>query len=251
VRLYARNNAGTPGVPNDDTGGALLETLNFTAADSGTLVGGSRFKPLTTPRTLQPGSYTIVSSGANATDRNGNVGTGNAKVWVTDGGGSINFVGGSRYGTAAASWPPTVDGGPADRYAAGTFEFQTNDPDGDGMPFDWEQANGMNPNLADGHGDLDGDGDSNLGEYFANTDPQNSASFFRLTSAVLTGPGVVRITFTARPNRTHILRRSTDLLTWTDIRTEPAQATERMVTFDDSPPGGLRAFYRLVALGPQ
>src|SRR4029079_814550 len=167
----------------------------------------------------------------------GNIGTGNAKVWFTDGSGSLNFVGGGRYGTTAGAWPPTVDGGPADRYAAGTFEFQTYDADGDGMPLDWEQANGMNPALAEDRGNADGDGDSNLNEYLANTNPQSAASVFRLTGAVIVSPGVVRVTFTAKPGRAYVLRRSPDLLTWTSIRTEPAGATERVVTYDDSQAG--------------
>jgi hypothetical protein len=137
-----------------------------------------------------------------------------------------------------------VDGGPADRYAAGTFEYQTYDADGDGMPLDWEQANGLNPAVADGDGDPDGDGDSNLSEYLANTNPQSAASVFRLTSAVIISPGVVRVTFTAKPGRSYILRRSPDLLTWTSIRAEPAGATEHVVTYDDSQ-GGAKACYRL------
>ena len=41
-----------------------------------------------------------------------------------------------------------------------------NDSDHDGMPDDWESAMGLDPNgAADGNGDLDGDGYTNIEEY--------------------------------------------------------------------------------------
>jgi len=106
--------------------GVLLASLPFTQADPGTLIGGSRFKPLPTPLILDPGTYTVVGYGYNGANPGGNIGTGNAKTWVTDdGGGLIAFVGGSRNGTGGpGTFPAPVDGGPADRYAAGTFEFR-------------------------------------------------------------------------------------------------------------------------------
>jgi hypothetical protein len=98
--------------------------LTFSAADPGVLVEGSRFKALTTPLSLGAGSYTVVSSGHDANNRNGNIGTGNLKTWTTDdGGGLLTFVGSGRYGGSPGVFPATPDGGPADRYAAGTFEY--------------------------------------------------------------------------------------------------------------------------------
>src|ERR1043166_4062466 len=106
--------------------GTVLATLTFTAADPGTLVDSSRLKPLASPLVLSPGSYSIVSYGYDNNNRNGNLGTGNTKSWSTDdGGGLLSFVGGGRYGTGGpGTFPVTPDGGPADRYAAGTFEFR-------------------------------------------------------------------------------------------------------------------------------
>jgi hypothetical protein len=115
AQLYARNgNAGT-----------LLASLTFNAANPGILVDGSRLKLLPNSLLLTPGSYTIASYGYDANNPNGNIGTGNAKSWYTDGGGLITFTGTSRYGTVGpGTFPSTPDGGPADRYAAGTFEFR-------------------------------------------------------------------------------------------------------------------------------
>ena len=39
-------------------------------------------------------------------------------------GASLLFVGLSRYSTTAGAFPETPDGGPANRYAAGTFSFE-------------------------------------------------------------------------------------------------------------------------------
>ena len=125
VKLYARNDNGTPTNFADDTAGAVLATNVFATTSPGTLLEGNRFKPLASPLTLAPGAYTIVASGYSATELNGNSGAG----WETNsGGGKVSFVGTARYGYVN-TFPALIDGGPSNRYAAGTFKFTApNDP---------------------------------------------------------------------------------------------------------------------------
>jgi hypothetical protein len=118
AELYQRDD-------NDPTNIMLLATLNFTADDPGTAVDSSLFKPLPSPITLPAGfNGCIVAFGYGNAENNGN-GYGSPTVaWTTnDGGGLISFVGGGRYGDDTTMFPGTVDGGPVNRYAAGTFMF--------------------------------------------------------------------------------------------------------------------------------
>lgn len=107
---------------------AVLASTDFTPGDPGELVGGSRFKTVEPPLRLEAGFQgTIVAEGYGANERLRNAGVGGAGVsWTTrDGDGSLAFVGTSRYGTLAGGYPDVADEGPAARYGAGTFEFQT------------------------------------------------------------------------------------------------------------------------------
>jgi hypothetical protein len=127
--------------PNDGVGtpvAGLSETI--TNSDSSILAGtDSRFEQLSSPITLGPGQYTVVANGYGVAGNNaqypygdpdGNAGyidppynTTQTKYWYTNSGnGAIDFVGGARYGSAGL-YPTSIDGGPPDRYAAGTFEF--------------------------------------------------------------------------------------------------------------------------------
>jgi hypothetical protein len=74
---------------------------------------------------LGAGQYSIVARGYSDANKNGNAGIGGTPPSINDGGGLISFVGGARYGLEGNvfAFPTTLDGGPANRYDAGTFEF--------------------------------------------------------------------------------------------------------------------------------
>ena len=109
--------------------GTLLETVSFDATSPGELRGGQRFKALAQPLTLLPGAYTILAGGFDALNPEGNAGNGpyarTPVPWsVNDGGGLVRFEGGGRFGYVGANqFPNYRDGGPVNRYAAGTFTF--------------------------------------------------------------------------------------------------------------------------------
>ena len=106
--------------------GTLLAQQTFSPADPGELLESDRLKPLPTPLKLPPGDYTIVAYGYGSREPNGNVGTGgpgDSQKTLDDGNGALSFVGGSRYGSTAGAFPATPDGGPANRYSAGTFRY--------------------------------------------------------------------------------------------------------------------------------
>ena len=89
---------------------------------TGTLVGGSRFYSIA-PVVLPAGfKGSIVASGFNINDLNGNSSFPNFTGATTDTlGGAISFVGSSRYDNTPGIYPLTVDSDSPNKYQAGTF----------------------------------------------------------------------------------------------------------------------------------
>jgi hypothetical protein len=109
------------GIVDRATGLVVGEVLTF-SGDAGDVVDGSRFLSLSTPITLANGFQGSITAQGYGQEGNGNFTDFSA---IDDGGGLINFVGGARWGgDVAITLAPNADGGPANRYYAGTFDYQ-------------------------------------------------------------------------------------------------------------------------------
>jgi len=126
-----------------------------------------------------------------------------------------------------------------------TLTLAGGDTDGDGMPDDWEAANGTNPGANDANADPDGDGLSNLREYWAGTSPTNAASALRFNSVSGFGTSVV-FTFNAVSNRGYTVQAQSLFggawQKWIDIG---PVATNRTLALTNTATSTNR-FYRLV-----
>ena len=127
------------------------------------------------------------------------------------------------------------------------------DIDIDGMPDEWEIANGFNANsAADAALDTDGDGASNLDEYRADTDPRNPASRFAISQTQPQAPdfSTVRVFWPSRPTLLYTVYTSPDLVTWTAVNPgSPAVGTGGTMSLDVTAPGPKR-FYKITAVRP-
>jgi hypothetical protein len=147
ARLYNRDNL------------QVVASLLFEPGDDGELIDGSRFKNLAAPVALPAGFRgTIVASGYGAEEQNGNAGAADLGLTTFDGA-CLRFVGTSSYGLDGAGYSDTPDGGPANRYAAGTFAFAPDVPPGGltvapsagGVVLNWTDLEGtleQSPSLA-------------------------------------------------------------------------------------------------------
>lgn len=107
------------------TGTQVGPSVTFTPSNVGTQINADAFLPIA-PLSLPAGFQGSIVA---FNDPNYNSeGVINSTSIQNDGGGDISFVGGGRYG-GASGFPGTVDGGPTNRYDAGTFIFQSAVPE--------------------------------------------------------------------------------------------------------------------------
>jgi hypothetical protein len=108
----------TVGIYNRATGTLVGPSVTFTAASPGSQVNGNAFKsiaPFVLPAGFQ-GSIVAFN------DINFNSFGSPNPTSTQNGAGFITFVGGGRFANGFV-YPTTIDGGPTNRYDAGTFQF--------------------------------------------------------------------------------------------------------------------------------
>jgi len=165
-----------------------------------------------------------------------------ATPWPTNADGfglSLQRITAASYGNDPVNWQAAA---PTAGQALGPI-----DTDGDGMPDDWEDANGTNRLVADADADPDDDGLTNWQEFLAGTHPNNSASNLKFTN-VIPVPAGITLEFQAASNHTYSVLASGTLapIGWTKIIDVSAQATNRMVVHTDSFGTNTTRFYRLI-----
>jgi len=128
------------------------------------------------------------------------------------------------------------------------------DSDLDGMPDAWETLYTLNPNSpADAGLDLDGDGQSNLAEYLANTNPNAAASRFQVNRIedVMGSPELVRLVWASVSGMAYYVEVSDSLLlgSWSLFTVNPVAANSAETQLD-VPRLGERRFYRIRSFRP-
>jgi len=158
-------------------------------------------------------------------------------------------------GTVGIIQPPAsnvVSYGQTDRGAFDRMDVDVplpfQDTDGDGLPDDWEFEHFGNFTIADPNADSDvpPDGFSNLEEFLAGTDPNDSNSILWVEMEPL-GNGDFQITWLGAPNRFYTIERSANLLTGYAPTATGIPTASPFNTYVDSPdPGEANYFYRIL-----
>jgi hypothetical protein len=117
------------------------------------------------------------------------------------------------------------------------------DTDSDGIPDQWEIANGLSSTEAlDANLDADGDGMKNGAEYIAGTNPQDPASCLKVEQFGVSSPA--QITFQAVSNKTYTIQYTDNLnaAAWLPLADIVAGSLTRTETVFDPAPGTNRLY---------
>jgi hypothetical protein len=121
------------------------------------------------------------------------------------------------------------------------------DSDGDGLPNDYESANGLNPNDgADANADSDGDGMTNLQEYISGTDPHSADSVLRVKSVDKSGGDIV-VTFPSVLGKNYTVEQAPDISgPWVTLSANLLGTGDLITVLDvEATDSSLQRFYRV------
>jgi len=131
-----------------------------------------------------------------------------------------------------------------------TFTTVSGDRDVDGLPDDYEVANGLNPDdPSDASVDRDGDGFTTSQEYAAGTNPNDANSRLQILT-VNQDPDGYEIMFTTVPGKQYRVERTDALpaMTWTSVADDVSASGVTLTVVDDSAVSMSQRFYRVTVV---
>jgi Tol biopolymer transport system component len=120
------------------------------------------------------------------------------------------------------------------------------DSDNDGMSDSWEQTH-FNTTERDGTRDFDEDGQSDLAEYLAGTNPSDGQSVFEVLTITSASTGQVRLVWRAEPGKWYRLEYKPDLqgAGWTALGEVVLASEPTAFAIDATAAGSEKRFYRV------
>ena len=130
-----------------------------------------------------------------------------------------------------------------------TLKLSSPDTDDDGMDDDWEMAY-FGSLERDGTGDYDGDGQSDLAEFQADTNPINDSSVLRVLSLASSGSGDRVLLWSSIPGRSYRVQYKASVSDpkWNTLGADVLSSGAASSKVDSSPPAIGPRFYRVLVL---
>lgn len=107
------------------------------------------------------------------------------------------------------------------------------DTDGDGMPDEWEQANGTNPKVADSDGDVDGNGYTNIEDYINSLARKSDYLMYpQAVTATMQDATTVLLTWTniEKEAENIVIEQSEDGVSYTEVKRVSGTETQATIT---------------------